>query len=268
MFRWLTERRRRHILAHPWPEAWTPVLERNVAAYALLDDDERARLRQLVQVFLAEKNLEGAGGLELTDEIRVTIAGQACLLLLGRDHDLFARLVSIVVYPSTVVTPERTLPTFGFTREPFTPGEPIAGLAFRGDTVILVWDDVLRGARDPHDGRNVVLHELAHAIDFLDGAADGAPPLATRADYAAWSAAFSAAYEVLREAVDRGAPTGVLRAYAATNEAEFFAVATEAFFERPHDLARELPDVDAALARFYNLDLAARATPADRGSAS
>jgi Mlc titration factor MtfA (ptsG expression regulator) len=189
-------------------------------------------------------------------------------LILGRDHDLFARVVSIVVYPSIVVTPEQRLPTFGFTREPITGGQPVAGLAFRGDTVVLVWDEVLRGARDPRDGHNVVLHELAHAIDFLDGAADGAPPLRSRDEYRAWAAAMSGAYGALRDEVDRGAPTGVLRAYGATNEAEFFAVATEAFFERPRDLAREHADLYAVLARFYNLDLAARATPASPGSAS
>jgi Mlc titration factor MtfA (ptsG expression regulator) len=259
MFRWLTERRRRHILETPWPEAWTAHLTANVAAYALLADDERARLRQLAQVFLAEKNFEGCGGLELTDEIRVTIAGQGCMLILGRDHDLFARLVSILVYPSTVVTPEQRLPTFGYTRQPIVMGQPIAGEAFRGDTVILVWDEVLRGARDPRDGRNVVLHEFAHAIDFLDGAADGTPPFEARGDYRTWAEVASAAYHALGDAVLRGAPTGVLRAYGATNEAEFFAVATEAFFEQPHQLAAEHRALYDVLARFYNLDLAARA---------
>jgi MtfA peptidase len=258
MFRWLTERRRRHILDTPWPDAWTGILEANVAAYALLDDDERARLRQLAQVFLAEKNFEGCGGLELTDEIRVTIAGQGCLLILGRDHDLFARLVSILVYPSTVVTPEARLPVMAYTHQPLAGSVPIAGQAVRGDTVILAWDDVVRGARDPHDGKNVVLHELAHAIDFLDGAADGTPPFAARADFRTWAEVASVAFHALGDAVAHGQPTGALRAYGATNEAEFFAVATEAFFERPRDLAREQRGVYDVLARFYNLDLAAR----------
>src|SRR5689334_1096295 len=106
MFRWLTERRRRRLLETPFPDAWNGILERNVAAYKLLHDDEKQRLRDLVQVFIAEKHWEGAGGLELTDEIKVTIAGTGCQLLLGRDHDLFAAVDSIVVYPSTVFLPE------------------------------------------------------------------------------------------------------------------------------------------------------------------
>ncbi len=254
MLRWLTERRRRHILENPFPPEWEEVLRRNVAAYALLDDDERARLRQLVQVFIAEKHWEGCGGLELTDEMRVTIAGQACLLILGRSHDLFARVVSILVYPSTVVTPDRRP---GFFVQPVGPahgGEPIIGEAFRGETIIFSWDAVLRGARNSHDGVNVVFHEMAHAIDFLDGAADGTPPLGSRAEYRTWAEVCTAAYRALADAVQRGAPPGVLRDYGARNEAEFFAVATEAFFERPHDLAREHPALYAVLARFYNLD--------------
>src|SRR5258706_9209071 len=100
MFRWLTERRRRHILEHPFPPVWIAHLQANVAAYNLLDDAERTHLRQLAQVFVAEKNWEGCGGLEMTDEVKVTIAGQACLLILGRSHDLFREVLSIFVYPS------------------------------------------------------------------------------------------------------------------------------------------------------------------------
>ena len=259
MFRWLTERRRRHILETPWPDAWDEILERNVAAWAMLDHDEQTRLRQLAQVFLAEKNWEGCGGLELTDEIRVTIAGQGCMLILARDHDLFARLRSILVYPSTVMTPA--------TRRGEEP-VPIAGQAFRGDVVILVWDQVLRGARDPRDGRNVVLHELAHAIDFLDGAADGTPPLDSRDDYRTWTAVCSAAFLALRRATEDAESTGVLRTYGAVDEAEFFAVATEAFFEKPRALRDEQPALYDVLARFYRLDLASRASRASRGSAS
>jgi Mlc titration factor MtfA (ptsG expression regulator) len=117
MFHWLTERRRRHILGHPFPPAWEQILDHNVAAYRRLDDAERRRLRELVQVFVVEKHWEGCGGLELTDEIRVTIAGQACLLILGRDHWLFSAVESILVYPSTVVTPERPA-VFSVATEP------------------------------------------------------------------------------------------------------------------------------------------------------
>lgn len=254
MFRWLTERRRRHILEHEFPAAWIEILERNVAAYARLADGERKRLRELVQVFVAEKHWEGAGGLALDDEMRVTIAGNACLLILGRDHDLFARLVSIVVYPTAMMSPQRPVPVRAQMREPIRAATPIAGEAYRGDVVLLAWDDVVRSGESTADGRNVVVHEFAHVIDFLDGAADGAPPLASRAESREWAEVCSAAFAALTASLERGEST-FLRAYAATNPAEFFAVATEAFFERPHDLAHDLPDLYRVLARFYNLDL-------------
>jgi len=260
MFHWLTERRRRHILEHPFPAAWQAILERNVAAYQRLDDDERRRLRELAQVFVAEKHWEGCGGLELTDEIRVTIAGQACLLILGRDHSLFAEVESILVYPSTVVTPEDKVGVFGLVTGPVDTGTPILGQAFQRGPVILTWDAVLHGGRDPRDGRNVVLHEMAHKIDMLDGRADGTPPLEGKARRRAWAEVCTRVFEAMQRAADHGRKS-FLRDYAATNEAEFFAVATETFFERPRAMARELPDLYALLAEFYGLDLAARGAP-------
>lgn len=260
--RWLTERRRRHLLAQPFPAEWTAILERNVAAYALLSPDEQHRLRELVAVFVAEKSWEGAGGLELTDEIRVTIAGSGCLLLLGRDHDLFGDVVSIVVYPSTVIVPART-PGIRERSGVVRGEQPVTGLAMRGGALVLTWDAVLSGARDPADGRNVVIHELAHKIDFLDGAGDGTPPLPDRAARRAWASAFSAAFLAHRERAERGEPS-LLRDYAITNEAEYFAVATEVFFERPTELAQALPEVYDQLRTFYRLDLARPIDPSGR----
>jgi MtfA peptidase len=260
MFHWLTDRRRRHILEHPFPPAWQEVLERNVAAYRRLDDGEQRRLRELIQVFVAEKHWEGCGGLELTDEIRVTIAGQACLLILGRDHSLFADVESILIYPSTVVTPPRKGSFFGLGNQVVDGGTPILGQAFRGGPVILAWDAVLAGGLDPHDGRNVVMHELAHKIDMLAGRADGTPPLDGAARRRAWAEVCSRIFLAMQEASDHGKES-FLRDYAATNEAEFFAVATETFFERPRAMAKELPALYQQLADFYGLDLAARGAP-------
>jgi Mlc titration factor MtfA (ptsG expression regulator) len=257
MFRWLTERRRKRLLETPFPAAWTAILERNVAAYSLLDDAERQRLRELVQVFIAEKHWEGAGGLELDDEIEVTIAGTGCLLLLGRDHDLFAEVLSIVVYPSSVVVPEQARSIFDPGIQPTRGDTPVLGVAHRGGALVIAWDSALHGARDPRDGHNVVIHELAHKIDFLDGAADGTPPLPSGRARRAWAEAFAPAYLAHKERAERGEPS-FLDDYAVTNEAEYFAVATEAFFEKPRALARELPDVYAALRQFYSLDLADR----------
>lgn len=252
---WLTERRRRRLAAQPFPASWRAPLER-IAAYPWLTPDERARLCDLVQVFVAEKHWEGCGGLELTDEIRVTIAGLACLMILGRDHDLFAEVTSILVYPAAVVLPPPDVGTYVWV-EPVPEGVPISGQSLRGGAVVLSWDDVVHGARDPRDGRNLVFHELAHKIDELGGSVDGTPPLPDAAARHAWAEAFEAAFLAHRARRDRGEPS-LLRDYATTNEAEYFAVVTEVFFEQPAELARELPAVYAALRAFYNLDLAAR----------
>jgi Mlc titration factor MtfA (ptsG expression regulator) len=255
---WLTERRRRHLLEQPFPEAWLAILEHNVAAYALFDAQEQERLRALVQVFVAEKHWEAVGGLELTDEIRVTIAGTGCQLLIGRDHDLFADVRSIVIYPSTVVLPERARSTWDPGMTPGDGETPILGLASRGGALVLAWDAALRGARDARDGRNVVIHELAHKIDFLDGQADGTPPLADAAARRAWTSAFAPPFLAQRARAERGEPS-LLRDYAITNEAEYFAVATEMFFEQPRALEAELPEVYARLREFFRIDLAHRA---------
>jgi MtfA peptidase len=257
MFGWLTDRRRRRLLEQPFPAAWTEILERNVAAYELLDDAEQQRLRDLVQVFIAEKNWEGCGGLELDDEIKVTIAGTGCLLILGRSHDLFREVISILVYPSAVLHREQARSFFDPGNRPVEEDSPVLGLAVRGGAVVLSWDSALRGARDARDGHNVVIHELAHKIDYLDGTADGTPPLDSAAARRAWLAAFAPAFLAHKQRAERGQDS-FLDDYAVTNEAEYFAVATEAFFEKPAALARELPEVYASLRDFYQIDLAAR----------
>lgn len=255
MFHWLTERRRKHLLETPFPDAWREILEREVGIYGLLDADEQQRLRDLVQVFIAEKNWEGAGGLELDDEIRVTVAGTGCQMLLGRDHDLFRRVVSIVIYPSTVVIPPQPVGVFSFPRG-VVGDTAILGQATHIGTVILSWDAAKSGAENPEDGRNTVVHELAHQIDMLDGTADGTPPLEPP-ELGRWGHAFEAAYLEQKARAARGEKS-LLRDYAITNEAEYFAVAAEVFFEKPHALKEALPDVYVSLASFFGLDLAAR----------
>lgn len=254
MLHWLTERRRRKLLETPFPEAWRTIIENNVNAYRYLDADEQKRLRDLTQVFIGEKHWEGCGGLALTDEIQVTIAATACLLIMGRDHDLMTDVESILVYPTTVVLPPPPRSFFDPSNRVVEPDQPVLGVAHaRRDPVVLAWDSVLAGAANAGDGNNVVLHEMAHKVDFLDGVADGTPPLPTTADRREWARVWSAAFLAHRSGAQH-----VLRAYAQTNEAEFFAVATEVFFEQPKRLQRELPEIYRLLARFYNLDLAAR----------
>jgi Mlc titration factor MtfA (ptsG expression regulator) len=255
MFHWLTERRRTHLLETPFPAEWETILEENVAVYGLLTPDEQKHLRDLSQVFIAEKNFEGCGGLELVDAMRVTIAGSACQMLLGRDHDLFSRVISILVYPSTVVIPPPQIGMFTFPRG-VVGGTPILGEATHTGTVILAWDAVLTGSERGNDGNNVVIHELAHQIDMLDGTADGTPPMEPP-ELRRWGHTFETAFLAQKARAARGEKS-LLRDYAITNEAEYFAVASEVFFEKPKQMLEALPDVYASLATYYGLDLASR----------
>ncbi|MGN6108221.1 MAG: zinc-dependent peptidase [Kofleriaceae bacterium] len=253
MFAWLERRRRKRILDQPFPAAWDDYIDRNVALASRLDSGARARLRERVQVFVAEKHWEGCGGLELTEEMKVTIAAQACVLLLERDPSLYDDVSSILVYPSTVVHPPRMPSFFEQPRAPISHhGNAILGEAIHRGPVVLAWDSVLAGGREWVHG-NVVLHELAHKLDMANGAVDGTPPLATRAEREAWAAACSAAYGELRASVALGLPT-VIDAYGATNEAEFFAVATETFFLRPGELRAAHPALYRVLAEFYRTE--------------
>lgn len=256
LFTWLERRRRKHILETPFPAAWEAIARRNVAHWSLLDDEERARLRALVQVFIAEKHWEGCGGLEMTDEVRVTVAAEACLLLLGREHDLYDDVESILVYPSTVFAAERRAGVFERGALVVDAPEALLGEAHKGGPVILAWDAVRRGARDPDDGRSVVIHEFAHKIDMVDGGVDGTPPLPDGAARRSWAEVCAAVFLALQDG--DAAVRRVIDPYGARNEAEFFAVATESFFERPRALRRALPALYALLADFYRQDPAAR----------
>jgi len=254
IFGWLTERRRTKLLETPFPEAWEDILEANVKAYTLLDDEEKQRLRDLTQVFIDEKNWEGCGGVELDDEMRVTIAGSACLLILGRDHDLMNEVESILIYPSAVMLPDQERGFFDGTARVNDGGKAVLGVAHsHGGPVVLAWDSVLQGAANAKDGHNLVIHEIAHKIDFLDGSADGTPQLETAAERREWARVCTEAFTDHKTGEE-----DLLRDYAQTNEAEFFAVATEVFFEKPKQMRKELPELYALLAKYYNLDLAAR----------
>jgi hypothetical protein len=237
----------------------------NLAHYSMLGDDERSELNAMIQVFLEEKQWEGCGGLRLTDEIRVTIAAQACLLQLGLPHDYYRNVDSILVYPSTVVPPERSPGVFERVDAPVGSPVPILGQAFARGPVILVWDAVLHGARHPEQGHNVVYHEFAHQLDMLDGSADGTPPLADRDQLAQWVEVCTREFQRLRGLAEKGHRT-FLDAYGAQDEAEFFAVATEEFFDRPLALQQHSPDLYRVLSDYYRQDPAGRVSGHDEGS--
>lgn len=254
---WLRNRRRRKLLETPFPEAWEAVLRENVPHAARLDPQETRRLRDFVRIFLAEKRFEGCGGFEISDEVRVTIAAQAGMLVLGLPHEYFRNVQTILVYPSTVVTPDQPLGSFEVASAPRHVGVPILGEAQSRGPVILVWDAVTRGARHPEQGHDVVYHEFAHKLDMLDGVADGTPPLPDRAALRRWAEVCEREFTALRERAAHGRPT-FLDEYGATNEAEFFAVATEFFFDKPAAMQHHEPELYALLRDFYNQDPARR----------
>ena len=252
MFGWLTERRRHKLEQAPFPPEWQKILDANVAFFDRLDPALQERLRDLTVVFIDEKTWEGCGGLELTEEHQVTIAAQACVLLLGREHALYEDVDSILVYPTTMVAPPRKRGFFEVGNTVEDSETALHGQAWMKGPVILAWDDVLAGGRG-QGKRNVVFHEFAHKIDMHDGTIDGTPPLDSSAARRAWAEICSTAYLELRERVDAGKKT-FLDDYGATNEAEFFAVATETYFIRPAKLREEEPELYAILAEFYRFE--------------
>jgi MtfA peptidase len=258
MLHWLRDHRRAEVRKLPFPTEWETFVRVNVAHFCMLDDADRSELKAMMLVFLEEKHWEGCGGLDLTDEIRVTIAAQACLLQLGLSHDYYRNVQSILVYPSTVVPPEQPRGGFERVNGPIPAPVPVLGQAFAQGPVILVWDAVLHGARHPEQGHNLVYHEFAHKLDMLDGAADGTPPLAGREQLADWVAVCSREFLRLRRLAEKGHKT-FLDAYGATSEAEFFAVATEEFFDRPLALQMHSSELYRVLSAYYRQDPAVRA---------
>jgi Mlc titration factor MtfA (ptsG expression regulator) len=245
----LKRRRRRRVRMRPFPAAWESVIARNVAVFPRLPAKDQAELRGHVQVFLAEKYFEGCGGLAITDEIRVTIAAQACLLLLHRETDYYPRLVTILVYPSAYITQEDRYLGNDIWEE--GPDGRLGHTGPRMGSLVLAWDEAKRGGADPADGTNLILHEFAHQLDFEDSETDGVPLLAGRCEYLSWARIMRREFEKLRVADEEGEPT-LLDTYGSTNPAEFFAVATEAFFEQPAALRARHPELYGELARFFH----------------
>ncbi|OWK43795.1 zinc-dependent peptidase [Fimbriiglobus ruber] len=248
MFNWLRARRRRKLLAEPFPSWWEAILRRNVGHYDHLSPAEQAKLRDITRILVAEKRWEGCGGVFVTDEIKITIAAQAALLLLGADHDYYARVPTIIVYPSHFRTPN---PEDDWEDDELSDTVLDGQAVYRGP-VILSWDETLEESRKPDDGFNVVVHEFAHQLDFLDDAINGTPPLDDPALAARWRTVMTAAFEAHRRLLEQGEES-FFTEHAAENETEFFADATEAFFCRPADLKADHPDVYDLLAGYYRV---------------
>jgi len=246
----LKKRRREKLRKQSFPPAWLEIIEKNVPIYHRLSGADKKEIQGHILVFLAEKNFEGCGGLEVTDEIKVTIASQACILLLHRETDYYPELYSILVYPSAFIAK-------GYVE--FAPGyyaeteQVHLGESWKRGALILSWDHVLANAGDVHDGHNVVLHEFANQLDIEDGYPAGAPALPHRSRYVAWARILEKDYSKLQKDAEEGRST-VLDEYGATNPAEFFAVATECFFEKPVQLQRKHPELYEELKLYFQQD--------------
>ena len=237
------------IRRRPFPKEWETMLKAAVPVYESLGTEQRQRLRELVHLFLAKKRFYGCGGLEIDDEIRVTVAAQACLLILNQGFNVYPKLQSVLVYPSAFRAEREQLLDDGTVA---LAGHELLGESWSNGKVILSWDDVEKGIADFSDGHNVVLHEFAHQLDGLSGSTNGAPPL-RRNSYKSWANVFTENFEDLRSRSEHSHAT-VMDEYGTTNPAEFFAVATETFFEKPHQLHEHRQALYEELQRYYQLD--------------
>ena len=242
--------RLRRALGRPIPAGFTAILACNIPVYARLPLQLQQQLHRLVQQFLHQKKFIGCEGLDVDDEIRVTIAGQACMLLLNRPSRVYPALDTVLVYPGAFLAPRNQVDAAGVVTES---RQDLLGESWGDGRVVLSWDHVRRGARDWTDGQNVVLHEFAHQLDSESGNNNGAPYLGSRESYRTWSKVLSRDYANLRnDAIYR--QQSVLDHYGATSPAEFFAVATETFFEKPHQMAERHPDLFAEFGKYYRVD--------------
>ena len=246
----LIERRRAKLRARPFPAAWRDILDRRVPHYRLLPGDLRSQLEGHIQVFIAEKPFIGCDGLEISDEVRVTIAAQACLLILNRKSDYYPNLRQILVYPGAFMIERLRAEPSGVLQEE---RHALSGESWTQGQVVISWEDALDGAAVPNDGRNVVIHEFAHQLDQQKGYANGAPWLGRRDRYPQWSQVLSYEFARLQEQAVTQQPS-LFSHYGATNPAEFFAVVSEVFFEQPREMAALHPTLYGELRTLYRVD--------------
>jgi len=242
------ERARAAIRARPFPEKWRESLRKRMPLFMRLPGPLRSKLEDNIKVFVAEKQFVGCGGLDVDDEVRVTVAAQACLIAINRPATCYDALRTIYMYPSAYIARTRVQHESGVEQD--RTGVNL-GESWGDGRLVLAWDASTHGAVNIHDGRNVVMHEFAHQLDQADGSGDGVPALASRGAYAQWVAVLGTHYEKLRK---RRKSRGVVDKYGATNPAEFFSTATEAFFEKPDQMKLKMPDLYGVLRDYYQLD--------------
>jgi len=244
------EYQRSKIKKQPFKKQWRKILQTRVPYFRKMPADLQLQLKQHIQVFIKEKNFVGCKGVVITDEIKITIAAQACLLLLNRKTDYYPKLQTILVYPSAFIKKQLATNADGVQ---FEQKQTLAGESWDFGKIVLSWQDTLEGANIPDDGRNVVIHEFAHQLDQENGRANGAPILGKRQNYSTWSQAFSLQFEQLKQQAAQGVPS-LFDYYGATNPAEFFAVASEVFFEQSESFSKDYPKLYQQLSQYYHVD--------------
>lgn len=240
--------RRERIFRQEFPAAWERILREHLPLFAKLPLHLQEQLRNLIKLFIHDKLFVGCAGLSITDEMRVLIAAQACLLILNRPSTGYADLRSIYVYPSAFRATHTVRDELGLEQ---TESRDLLGESWSHGRVVLAWDDVQKGARDFADGYNVVLHEFAHQLDHESGVTDGAPLLYSKAAYKSWAYVFAREFEKLQQSQPG---ESIIDHYGATDPAEFFAVATETFFEEPAQLYEHHRELFEELKSYYRLD--------------
>jgi Mlc titration factor MtfA (ptsG expression regulator) len=246
----LPQWRLRRALARPLAASQLAIIERNVVQYRGMPAPLREQLQRLVKRFLHEKTFVGCAGLEVTEEMRVTIAAQACLLLLNRSAEVYPGLHAVLVYPGAFLVPRKEVAPGGVVTET---RQDLLGESWGDGRVILSWEHVRRAGLEPEGAQNVVLHEFAHQLDSESGSTNGAPILGSAERYKRWSETLGRDFELLRRDTYWG-QRDVLDPYGASSPAEFFAVATESFFEQPHALAARHPELYAEFERYFRVD--------------
>lgn len=237
-------------IEEPFPSAWRKILMQNFPIYRNMPTDLQLQLKQRIKQFIHEKMFTGCAGFKVTDEVRVTIAASACLLLLNRDSDVYAGLDYILVYPNAFLVKREALDEAGL---PIASNRGLLGESWSNGKVILSWEDVLQGNKNFSDGSNVAIHEFAHQLDHESGATNGAPFMGNATRSESWSKVFTDEFQRLQQAAYRGDET-LIDQYGATEPAEFFAVVTETFFEKPSPMATEHPALFKELRAYYKVD--------------
>ncbi|MDZ4754635.1 MAG: zinc-dependent peptidase [Phycisphaerae bacterium] len=252
LLRWF---RRRRIHRTPFPPGWRVLLDRHMRFWSTLTADEQGRMEDELRFFIAERNWEGCNGLVLTESMQAIIAAQACRLLLGRPEDRFGNVSTILVYPSGYVAgpPQTSTLPGGRVQVLAGAGMPVLGQAHERGPVILSWSHTLAGAIHDQDGNNLVLHEFAHKLDMANGAIDGTPRMSSAKQAREWHEAMTTARQRLVHDLQIGLNVP-LRPYALTNPGEFFAVATEVFFERPGAMQEWDAELYRVMAEWYRQD--------------